>query len=385
MNVCFIIEYYYPHVGGFEVLFQHLAEGLVQAGHRCTVVTCRLPGTLPREITNGVHLHRVRVPVIGDRYWFTLFSGFAAWKHARSADIIGTTTYNGTLTAWILARFFRKPAVMVNLEVVGKNWSRIGLNPLLALFYRLMENAALFLPFDRHICISRYTLNSLMSRGAAPDKLSLAYPGVDYALFDPQKVGHTREAIRKNLSIRQDDFIYLYFGRPGFVKGVEYLVKAVPQIRQKVPRARLLMILSRKPSNGYRRIEELMAELNLKRGKDIIIIDPVRRDELPDYLRASDCVVVPSLSEGFGFTCVEACTMGIPVVATEVGSIPEVIFGKYVLVNPRDPSALAVGVEKVYSSQYSTSDGKIFLWDDMVKKHIGIYEALLASPNNRKS
>jgi len=385
VKICFIIEYYYPHVGGFEVLFQNLAEGLVKAGHHCTVVTCRLPGTLPRETINGVHIHRVRVPVIGDRYWFTFFSGYAAWKHAQSADIIGTTTYNGTLAAWMLSKFFRKPAVMVNLEVVGENWSRIGLNPLIAFLYRLTENIVLCLSFDRHICISQYTLNSLKSRGIPPDKLCLAYPGIDYALFDLAKVGRTREAIRNNLGIKQDDFVYLYFGRPGFVKGVEYLVKSVRHIQKKVPRAKLLMILSRKPNNGYRRIEELIAKLNLERGMDIIIIDPVRRDELPDYLRASDCVVVPSLSEGFGFTCVEACTMGIPVVATAVGSIPEVIFGKYVLVNPRDPSSLAEGVDKVYRKRYSTSDHKKFAWEDMVKKHVGIYESLLASPRYHKS
>ncbi len=384
MNICFIIEYYYPHIGGFEVLFQNLAEGLVKAGHDCTVVTCRLPGTQKHEVINGVSVHRVSVPSFGDRYWFTFLNVYAAVKHVRSADIVGTTTYNGALTAWLAAKLFNKPVVMVNLEVVGKDWDRLGLHPLLAFIYRFMENCVLSLPFDRNIGISVHTLKALQNWGISSAKLELAYAGIDYALFDPAKTRRTREDIRDSLGIHHDAFVYLYFGRPGYVKGVANLVKAVPLIRNKIPRSRLVMILSRKPKEGYRRIEMLMAELNLEKGEDVLIIDPVAREELPDYLKASDCVVVPSLSEGFGFTCVEACTMGIPVVATAVGSIPEVIFGRYVLVNAGDPSALAEGVERIYTRRYETTENKRFPWDAMVRKHVAIYEALLGPPKNKR-
>lgn len=385
MNVCFIIEYYYPHIGGFEVLFQNLAEGMVRAGHSCTIVTCRLPGTAKHELVNGVQVHRVSVPSLGDRYWFTLLNASMGWKHARHADIIGTTTYNGALTAWLMAKLLRKPAIMLNLEVVGKNWQRIGLNPLSAFFFRTMENCVLSLPFDAYICISLYTLHSLVDRGKPADKLHLAYPGIDSGLFDPSRPGRSREAVLSRLGIPQNEFVYLYFGRPGFVKGVEHLVRALPLVGKDVPRAKLLMILSRKPTDGYRRIERLVSELGLKKGRDIVIVDPVPREELPDYLKASDCVVVPSLSEGFGFTCVEACAMGKPVVATEVGSIPEVIFGKYVLVKPMDPAALADGMGKIYRNEYSLSDKKEFLWEDMVRKHLAVYEALLAAEQKKRS
>lgn len=377
MKICFVIEYYYPHIGGFEVLFQNLAEGLVKAGHECSVVTSRLPGTLRDEVVNGVKIHRVNVPSIGDRYFFTFLSLVSAWRCSRDADIIETTTYNGAFPAWLAARLLKKPVVLFVHEVVGRNWFRIGLSSWAARTFNLLERMVLSLPFDAFICNSKSTLTALRESKGRTERLHFSYPGIDYSIFRPGKNGRRREEIRTELGIEEDAFLYLFFGRPGFVKGVEYLVRAVPLIKEKVPKARLLMILSKKPAEGHKRIEELIRELKLDAGKDIVIIDPVPRAELPDYINATDCVVVPSLSEGFGFTCVEACTMGKPVVATEVGSIPEVIFGKFVLVKPRDPAAIATGVERIYKNDFSLTENKVFLWEDMVKKHEEIYKSLL--------
>ena len=373
MKVCFVLEYYYPHIGGFEVLFQHLAEGIVEAGHQCTVVTCRLPGTKQRETVNGVDLHRVSVPALGDRYWFTLAGIHQAWQQAKRADIVITTTYNGTFPAWLASRLTRKPAVIVLLEVIGKNWHSIGLNPALALGYRVFEDAVLRLPFERYISISNSTRNALAKRGIARDRISLAYPGIDHKLFNPAGRSGRRADRRSELGFDPDAFVYLYFGRPGYMKGIDFLVKAAPLIKQRIPQARLLLLLSRKPDQGYRRVIDLINASGLVLGQDVIVLDPVPRAELPDTLQASDCVVVPSLSEGFGFTCVEACTMDIPVVASAAGSLPEVIFGRHVLVEPGNAQAIADGVERVFRKDTTITDKKTFLWQDMIDAHLATY------------
>ena len=146
-----------------------------------------------------------------------------------------------------------------------------------------------------------------------------------------------RDTVRRELGVSQN-FLYMFFGRPGFVKGVEGLIRAVPSIKKAMPGSKPMLILSRKPREGYRKVEELLKELKLKRGEDIIILDPVDEAKLPEYLGAADCVVVPSLSEGFGFTCLEACSTGIPVVASNVASLPEVISGKIRAGNSGRPS-----------------------------------------------
>lgn len=381
MRICFIIEYYYPHVGGAEVLFQHLAEGLAKAGHSCDVVTCRLRGTKTDEEINGVRVHRVRVPRFGDRYWFTLLGIAASWKYARKADIIHTMTYNGALPAWIVSRLGKKPAVITAFEVIGRNWHAIGINPVAAVVYRVIERAVLRIPFDAYACISKSTMQALRAQGIPAEKMFLAYPGIDYDLFDPRRYTGDRTRIRGLLGLAEERFVFMFYGRPGFVKGVEHLVRAVPRVKEMVPGSTLLLILSKKPTSGRNRVMELVHSLGLRHGEDVIILDPVPREELPGYIMAGDCIVVPSLSEGFGFTCLEACTLHRPVVATSAGSLPEVIFGRYVLVEPGNANALADGIVRSHHGDHVRSEDKRFSWQAHIDVHLTAYHSFLRERN----
>ena len=389
MRVLVVTEYYYPHIGGLEKLFQNLSEGLVKAGCEVTVVTARLAGTEKRELLNGVNIYRVPVPVKGDRYWFTLFAIPAALRFATKADVVLTTTYNGAFPAWLAARVKGLPSAIFTHEVVGRYWGRIGLSPMMARLYRRLEDTVLSLPFDAFICNSDSTMKAFAEWKIEHGKLEHGraeriYPGIDYSLFNPVRGMATRLEVRERLGV-SGDFLYIFFGRPGFVKGVEHLIRAVPLIKKTVPNSKPLLILSRKPREGYRKVEELLKELQFERGEDIIILDPVDESELPSYLGAADCVVVPSLSEGFGFTCVEACSTGTPVVASDVASLPEVISGKYALVTPADPNAIATGVEKVFNKEYTETPLKKFMWEDTVTSHIALFKRLIEDRLYRNS
>ncbi len=383
MKICFVIEYYLPHVGGAEVLFQHLAEGLVRAGHTCEVITCRLAGTAAVETINGVRVRRVRVPKTGDRYWFTLAAVFAALKCARDADIIHTMVYNGAFPAKLAALLRKRPVVIHVFEVIRAKWHRIGISPFLALLYRFLERIILAIPFDAYSCISVSTRDALREAGIPASRLFLAYPGIDYSLFNPHGPLMPRASVRQRIGVADERFLYIFYGRPGFVKGIHHLVAAVPLIREMLPRSTLLLVLSREPESGRRRIEQLVLDHRLIQGEDIVIMDPVRRSELPSFIASSDCVVVPSLSEGFGFTCVEACAMERPVVATTAGSLPEVVSGRYVLVEPGSAEALAEGILRVNRKDYDQSVVRRFLWEDHVRKHEEAYENLLRTRGPR--
>ena len=183
LTICFILEYYYPHVGGGEILFQKLAEGLVEEGHRCDVVTCRIPGTKRFEVVNGVHIHRVRVPRCADRYWFTIMSIPLAWKIAKKADVVHTMTYNGAFPAWLIAKLHKKPVVISIFEVLGKKWMELNFNFLSAILCRVIENTILHLTYNGYFCSSKSTFNCLTDWGIDSKKIYLAYPGIDYHLF----------------------------------------------------------------------------------------------------------------------------------------------------------------------------------------------------------
>lgn len=376
INVCFIIEYYPPHIGGGETLFKTLAEGLITHGHQCNIITCRLPGTKSYEVKNGVKIHRVSVPRFADRHWYTFMSIPRALKISKDADIIHTMTYNGAFPAWLSSKINRKPVVITILEVLGKKWHEFGFNQFTATIYRIVEWFVLSLKYDAYICISKNTFKGLEKWGIPVKKLNLIYPGVDLNLFDSRKV-EKRQEIREKIGVEDTTFLYMYHGRPGMIKGVEYLVRAVPEIKKRIHNSRLLLILSKKPAGKYREILEIIQKGNL----DVILVDPLPQEELPYYINASDCVVVPSLNEGFGFTCVEACAMGKPVVATNVGSLPEVISGKYILVESRSSEELADGVEKIYKGLYVSTEIKTFSWADNINSHMKLFKSLL---NNHK-
>ncbi|MHB1464812.1 MAG: glycosyltransferase family 4 protein [Thermoleophilia bacterium] len=375
MKICLVYEYYHPHVGGAEVLMQHLAEGLAARGHECHVVTSRLPRTPARETLAGVEIHRVAVPRLGDRYWFTFLAFPLISRVAAGCDLVQVGTYNGAITARLAARRHRKPVVLYPFEVLGGLWLRIGLNPLAAAGFRLFEKAVLAFPYDAYSCISEYTRGRLLESARVPaGKAFLAYPGIDYGLFDPEADPGGRERVRRLLGLDDSTFLCIYTGRPGVVKGVEYLLKAMPEIKRKVPAAKLLLLLSKKPRAKYRQTLRLIDSLGMD---DIILRPPVPRGELPLYFQASDCVIIPSLSEGFGFTCIEASTMRKPVVATDAGSLPEVTSGCYVTVPARSSLALAEGVERVFRGAYQTSRLKRFSWDETIDRHLEAYAALL--------
>jgi glycosyltransferase involved in cell wall biosynthesis len=376
MKMLIVTEYYFPHVGGLERLFQNLAEGFAAAGHEVDVVTARLKYTKARETLNGVRIRRAWVPETADRYWFTVAGLLKSYKLTARADVVLTTTYNGAFPAWLSARLHKKPVALFTHEVVGDNWPKTGISLLMARLYRYLESLVFSLPFDRFICNSDSTLNALVKWGVRPELATRIYPGIDYKIFNPDVEPAKAQEIRKRLKLDRA-FVYMFFGRPGFVKGVEYLLKAVPLIKARIPGAKPLLLLSKKPREGARRVKSLLNELGLVPGEDVIILDPVPEKELPYYLKAADCVVVPSLSEGFGFTCAEACAVGRPVVASNVASLPEVISGRHVLVDPADPTAIAYGVERVYKNQCDSSEKKTFLWDDSVKAHLELFTKMI--------
>jgi glycosyltransferase involved in cell wall biosynthesis len=231
-----------------------------------------------------------------------------------------------------------------------------------------------FLRFDRYVAVSKSTQNQLIDIGVKKEKTQVVYNGVDYEHWNPSKYDGGKT--RKKLGIGKE-FVYFFSGRPGVSKGLEYLIKAVPIISKKIPKSKLLAIVSKdKQYRGrYRYVVRLIKKLKIE--DKVIIHDAVNHKELPNYVKAADCVVVPSLAEGFGFAAAEACAMKKPVVVSNTTSLPEVVSGKYVIVEPRSPAAIAVGVEKVFKNKVKDKSLKRFLLKDNIKNYLRVYKEIL--------
>src|SRR5262245_4764607 len=176
--------------------------------------------------------------------------------------------------------------------------------------------------------------------GVSPDRTSVIYPALDYSFWKADQ--HRPRPLRQELGVEADTFLYLYFGRPGVSKGLEYLIEAAGMVAQARPNSRLVLLLSRSPAKQYQRILEEVSRRGL--ADHVRVLDPVPREELPGYLLAADCVVVPSISEGFGYAAVEAATLGCRVVATSGHAVEEVLGDGVRLVRPREAMSLAEAI-----------------------------------------
>jgi glycosyltransferase involved in cell wall biosynthesis len=111
-------------------------------------------------------------------------------------------------------------------------------------------------------------------------------------------------------------------------------------------------------------------------------------DEMPAVNAMADLVVIPSLMEAVSLSALEAMASGKPVIATEVGGLPEIIKDEVtgLLVPPRDPTALADAIVRLHSD-YSlrnslASQGRAlaverYSWDFIAKKTLTFYRGLL--------
>ena len=371
-------EYYYPHLGGIETVIKEIAERLVKTGHNVHIITCKLKNTQIQEDLNGVIVHRVAVPEKGDRYWFNSFWAIPTIiKLNNNCDIFHAGCHNSAFPTWFVATMFRKKKIVTIHEPLGKEWNRLsGMHFFKAKFHEMAEKILLSLSFDKYICVSKSSLSRLKTINPRINvsKQIVIYNGIDNVLFNVTKANGTK--VRENLGLN-GYFVYMSFGRPGISKGIEYLVKAVPLIDKKIPNAKLLLILDTYPNNRYKHIVKMIRELNLE--DKLILLKPVQRNELPNYIAAADMVVVPSLSEGFGLSAAEACAIGKPVVASNVASLPEIISGKHVLVEPANPQAIADGIAEIFCGKAHEIPPKYFNWDVCCQQYLSIYDSMIGT------
>lgn len=148
----------------------------------------------------------------------------------------------------------------------------------------------------------------------------------------------SRENIRRKLEITNEQKIVIFAGTLRPIKGVKYLIQAMNLIRQKNTKASLMLI-----GDGEERqsLEELVKESNL--GDCVTFVGQVPNEEVLEYMAASDVFVLPSLSEGFPLVILEAMASGLPIVATKVGGLPEIIKegDNGFLVEPKDSIEIA--------------------------------------------
>ncbi|CAG0934784.1 mannosyl-N-acetyl-alpha-D-glucosaminyl-diphospho-ditrans,octacis-undecaprenol 3-alpha-mannosyltransferase / alpha-1,3-rhamnosyltransferase [Thermoflexales bacterium] len=172
---------------------------------------------------------------------------------------------------------------------------------------------------------------------AAPDKITVAYPGLDPSL---KRVDDPAELARVRSKYHIDGDYLLYLGTIQPRKNLQRLIEAFSQL----PTASGQLLLAGKP--GWYS-EQLLQQAH-DRIKFIGYVDAADKNAL---LSGATAFVFPSLYEGFGFPVLEALACGVPVLCSNTSSLPEVAGDTAVLVNPLDVDDIARGLHDITTNE----------------------------------
>jgi glycosyltransferase involved in cell wall biosynthesis len=192
-------------------------------------------------------------------------------------------------------------------------------------------------------CVSSSVMQTALSLGIPPSHLVYLPSRVDTEVFSPRQATTWRSAIREELCAERSKVV-LFVGTFSLHKGVKYLIGAMPRILRQYSDVKLVLVGSGPLEPGLR---ELVQQLGVT--ENVMFVGRRSHDQMPQLLAAADLLVLPSLNEGLPRVVLEAMATGLPIVATSVGGVPELVKDRRtgLLVRPRDEGALADAVCRV--------------------------------------
>jgi len=196
---------------------------------------------------------------------------------------------------------------------------------------------------DAVVCVSRHLKAAITTLGIDASRVHVITRGVDRAAFSPGDAARARES----LGIRGDRPVLVWVGRMNPVKGLETLIGACERLRKTGTPCRLYLV-----GDGPLR-EKLQAQV--RRGsieEDVVFAGRVAHAALPDWYRAADLTVLPSVSEGIPNVLLESIACGTPFVASDVGGVGEIADARLDrLVAPGDPELFAGAIRSALTGR----------------------------------
>ena len=246
-------------------------------------------------------------------------------------DIIHSHGYKANILIGSLPKSLRKTPVISTIHgwTSTKMFSRIWL-------YTLLDK----------ICLRRMdaivNVNSLSPRIGGSAERFVIENGIDELKFNPKYALQSDPEIS---DFCNDSFVFGTLSRLSNEKGLIYLIEAIRLLADSVKNIKTIII-----GEGTQR--EFLQDNILKYGLSDKVLLAGYRNNAYNYLPLFNIFVLPSLTEGLPITILEAMQAGVPIVASSVGGIPDVLGkGKYgITVEPANPKALAEAILYVHSN-----------------------------------
>jgi glycosyltransferase involved in cell wall biosynthesis len=369
MEIAYFVYEFPPYlVGGLGTYAEYMTRELIRMGHDITAFSMHSKDAPTRDVYKGVEIHR---PIVENmnfslllpmfipeeiRKWSEdgqklfsnvfLYNVLSASKlvndlvrtEKHKIDLVVSHDWLGSIGGILASRGLGKPLIC-HVHSTEQGRSGNGSETLKRLERMAADHA------ERIVTVSYAMRDHLVGLGYDEKKIRVVYNGIDVEEYSPDKVSFEEaRMVRKNMGVKDDEFLILFVGRLDWVKGADMLLQSMPEILSRVPKAKLAII-------GVGNQQEMLKHDALMLGLDgkvILKFEFLPEEEKMKYYAASDVCVFPSKYEPFGIVCTEAMAFGKPVVvgARDVSGLREQVISSGpnqcgFHINPYDPSDIA--------------------------------------------
>ncbi|MCM8833544.1 MAG: glycosyltransferase family 4 protein [Candidatus Omnitrophica bacterium] len=235
---------------------------------------------------------------------------------------------------------------------------------------------------DMIITVSYNTKKDLLNHFKIDsEKITVIYPGLHNENIRPIEDYEKIENFKKKYGIYGKYLLFVGAIEPK--KNIPKLIDAFIIVKEKFPELKLVLCgkIGWKAEIFYKKMKDLPEKIK----KDIILTGYVPVSDLPYLYNGCEVFVFPSLYEGFGFPVLEAMGCGVPVVTSNISSLPEVVGDAGILVNPENKEEIAEAILSILNDQNlkktlskkGIERAKLFSWENTAKKTLELYKKVV--------
>lgn len=344
-----------PFAGGAEKYIHEIGRRLAK-NHDITLFTSRYPGSVEKEVIDGVEVIRK-----GGKFSIYIYAAIEYMKSLkeREYDVI-IESINGV--PFFTPVYSRKPVVSIIHHIVG--WSIFKnelIFPLSVVGYLSERSIPIIYRNCRFIAVSNSTKKEIISFGIKEGNITVIPNGINLNHHD------------RPLHIKKSDTPEIvYFGRIKNYKRIDHIIKAFKIVKHAVHNANLVIA----GKGDYSYLKSLVKKLNLE--DSVTLLGEISEEVKLKILSSAWIYVIASEKEGWGITVIEANACGTPAIAYNVPGLRDSIKHGYngLLVKNRDIKALANSIIMVLTDDKLRKDlsknaiewAKRFSWDKSAEK-----------------
>lgn len=367
IRVLYPMLHYPPVIGGIEQCAKNVAERQPR-DIEVFVVTGGVKGVPAREKVKNCFVFRYS-PIklssfhtswiyITTSFPFIFFNSFYIAKKYK-VDVIHCYGFIGSVIGYVISKLISRPFISTEQGLTEANNSGVRMA---TKFFRGMvyRRASLCIASSKAVAEEFY--------GLGVGKVKIIPNGVDLNIFSNKRKDSSNKCT------------LLTVGRLEKVKGHSHLINAFSEIIKEIPRARLVVI-----GDGSERKNLERQAMGLGLSDYIEFKGEVEHDQLPPFFNQADVFIMPSLSEGFGIVAIEAMASGLPVIASRVGSLVDIIEHKVTgfTIEPKNSRAIREYVINILKdkdlhrriSDNASRYARKYSWDTIAQKMTVIYKS----------